>query len=131
LVGKIRFFGEFWEKRSDLDRPPTKFEGKSAFGPIQGTRLYFGNWRFSQDHTRQPFYDIRDFCVKQREDGSQSDISASPGGVFALDAEELTSATVNIDYCFSRQYHALISFLQVQKDNKEFSSMYNLNMVEC
>jgi hypothetical protein len=39
LIAKIRFFGRFWEKRSVLDRRPTKFEGKSAFGQSQGTSL--------------------------------------------------------------------------------------------
>jgi hypothetical protein len=37
LVGKIRFFSEFGEKRPDGDRHRTKLEGKSAVGQFQRT----------------------------------------------------------------------------------------------
>jgi hypothetical protein len=36
---KYVFFWEFREKRSNLDRRLTKFEGKNAFGQLQGTSL--------------------------------------------------------------------------------------------
>jgi hypothetical protein len=37
LVSEIRLFGEFWEKRSDLDRLPTKSEWKSALERFKET----------------------------------------------------------------------------------------------
>jgi hypothetical protein len=39
LVGTIRFFGEFREKRSRRDRLPTKFEGKRTNSQLHGTLL--------------------------------------------------------------------------------------------
>jgi hypothetical protein len=40
LAGDRRFSDGLSEKHSNYDRRPTKFEGKSTFGQLQGISLY-------------------------------------------------------------------------------------------